>query len=95
MAMSDADGSGDKPAAPVTPIGRRHFNEAFQHARRSVNIADLVKYDNFRRKFDPFYKLDGHGGDGFSMDWPDHDAMANKAMGLMGKEEDSDDDLYS
>lgn len=82
------------PAATVTEIGRHHFNEAFQHARRSVNVADLVKYDNFRRKFDPLYKHDGIGGDTLRMDWPDTHTMGGSKFGKVA-EVDSDDDLYS
>merc|ERR1712036_76596 len=36
-------------------IGRKHFEEAFAGARRSVAITDLQKYDHFRKKFDPVY----------------------------------------
>lgn len=54
----------------VTEITRRHFEEAFANARRSVNVADLVKYDNFRRKFDPMYKS-GDGTGCVHIDWPE------------------------
>lgn len=54
----------------VSEITRRHFEEAFTHARRSVNITDLVKYDNFRRKFDPMYKT-GEGEGSVRIDWPE------------------------
>merc|ERR1711879_671383 len=37
-------------------IGRKHFEEAFAGARRSVANNDLAKFDQFRRKFDPLYK---------------------------------------
>merc|ERR1712203_1099953 len=36
-------------------IGRKHFEEAFAGARRSVASNDLAKYDQFRKKFDPVY----------------------------------------
>merc|ERR1740138_794718 len=36
-----------------TEIGRKHFEEAFSHARRSVAANDLAKFDQFRKKFDP------------------------------------------
>lgn len=36
-------------------IGRKHFEEAFAGARRSVAASDLAKYDQFRKKFDPIY----------------------------------------
>merc|ERR1712050_397082 len=37
-------------------ITRKHFEEAFAGARRSVANNDLAKYDQFRKKFDPLYK---------------------------------------
>merc|ERR1740139_306946 len=37
-------------------IGRKHFEEAFAGARRSVAGTDLAKFDQFRKKFDPVYK---------------------------------------
>merc|ERR1719215_1590966 len=36
-----------------TEIGRKHFEEAFAGARRSVATNDLAKFDQFRKKFDP------------------------------------------
>merc|ERR1711990_1284682 len=43
-----ADGMG-------TEITRKHFEEAFAGARRSVDATQLAKYDQFRKKFDPIY----------------------------------------
>ena len=40
---------------PVPQITRRHFEEAFAAARRSVNSHDLHKFEEFRKKFDPVY----------------------------------------
>ena len=40
-------------------IGRKHFEEAFGGARRSVAASDLAKYDQFRKKFDPIYMRRG------------------------------------
>jgi len=40
---------------PVPVITRRHFEEAFAAARRSVNTHDLHKFEEFRKKFDPVY----------------------------------------
>merc|ERR1712216_506140 len=51
-------------------ISRKHFEEAFAGARRSVANNDLAKYDQFRKKFDPLYKA-GTGDGGFTMQWPD------------------------
>merc|ERR1719384_1792747 len=53
-----------------TEIGRKHFEEAFAGARRSVASNDLAKYDQFRKKFDPVYK-NQTGGDGVYINWPD------------------------
>merc|ERR1711976_92585 len=48
----------DKDAMDVGhEIGRKHFEEAFAGARRSVANNDLAKFDQFRRKFDPLYKV--------------------------------------
>jgi transitional endoplasmic reticulum ATPase len=47
---------------PVPEIGRRHFEEALAHARRSVTNVDLEKYEQFRRKFDPAYATRSSGG---------------------------------
>merc|ERR1711953_842807 len=54
-------------------IGRKHFEEAFAGARRSVANNDLAKFDQFRRKFDPLYKQGG--GEGMQMQWPDEPAI--------------------
>ncbi|KAF4671507.1 AAA ATPase cdc48 [Perkinsus chesapeaki] len=84
--MADAD---DQPTAEIT---RKHFEEAFAHARRSVNQSDLTKYDNFRMKFDPLYKTQaGASGDaGVVINWPDSDnQFTNDAADA------DDDDLYS
>jgi len=54
------DGGGDDDAMDEdetrSEITRRHFEEAFANARRSVSQADLGKYQQFRMKFDPSYK---------------------------------------
>merc|ERR1712039_166275 len=43
-------------ADAASEIGRKHFEEAFAGARRSVAGNDLAKFDQFRKKFDPVYK---------------------------------------
>ena len=65
-------------------ITRRHFEEAFAGARRSVSVADLAKYDQFKMKFSPSYLASGPNtasGPGqqqrnsaFILDWPDAQA---------------------
>merc|ERR1711998_293586 len=52
-------------------IGRKHFEEAFAGARRSVSITDLAKYDQFRKKFDPIYMNQSSGDGGVMINWPD------------------------
>jgi transitional endoplasmic reticulum ATPase len=71
-------------------ITRRHFEEAFGGARRSVSLTDLGKYDNFRAKFDPSYKTKTGGIDTVVINWPD-DTGATTTAGNTNDE----DDLYS
>merc|ERR1712176_1239449 len=52
-------------------IGRKHFEEAFAGARRSVATNDLAKFDQFRKKFDPVYMSQTSGGTGVAINWPD------------------------
>lgn len=40
---------------PVPEIGKRHFEEALKHARRSITSTDLDRFENFRKKFDPSF----------------------------------------
>merc|ERR1712037_81756 len=72
-------------------ISRKHWEEAFGGARRSVAANDLAKYDQFRKKFDPVYKNQA-GGDGAPLiSWPDEPSLgANTAAA-----DDDDDDLYA
>ncbi|KAJ1606726.1 CDC48-like AAA ATPase [Cryptosporidium canis] len=73
----------------IYEIGRKHFEEAFAGARRSVSITDLAKYDQFRMKFDPVYVTQS-GGEGFTIDWPD--STHNQYTAPI---DDDTDDLYS
>jgi len=73
-------------------IGRKHWEEAFGGARRSVAANDLAKYDQFRKKFDPVYVSQSGGGGGLVINWPDEPGitgMSNTAAA------DDDDDLYA
>merc|ERR1712139_403229 len=70
-------------------ITRKHFEEAFAGARRSVANNDLAKYDQFRKKFDPLYKAGGDSA--FSMAWPDEPAIGGGGTAAV----DDDDDLYA
>jgi len=40
---------------PVPVITRAHFEEAMANARRSVTDSDLIKFEQFRCKFDTAY----------------------------------------
>merc|ERR1719150_43944 len=51
--LKDGDDTMDDTSGEIT---RKHFEEAFGGARRSVAGADLAKFDQFRKKFDPVYK---------------------------------------
>merc|ERR1712194_726864 len=82
----------DMGANEITEITRKHFEEAFGGARRSVSMTDLNKYDNFRMKFDPVYKQShggAAGGESVNIVWPDDNT--NFAAPVA----DDDDDLYS
>merc|ERR1719343_1656076 len=71
-------------------IGRKHFEEAFGGARRSVANNDLAKFDQFRKKFDPAYKNSTSGDGGVNIQWPEDSALGT-AMDTAA----DDDDLYS
>ncbi|EAK88590.1 CDC48 like AAA ATPase ortholog, partial [Cryptosporidium parvum Iowa II] len=79
----------DEVDSHIYEIGRKHFEEAFAGARRSVSITDLAKYDQFRMKFDPVYVTQS-GGEGFTIDWPDSTHAQYSAP-----IDDDADDLYS
>eukprot|EP00928_Gymnodinium_smaydae_P000605 TRINITY_DN10227_c0_g3_i1.p1 TRINITY_DN10227_c0_g3~~TRINITY_DN10227_c0_g3_i1.p1 ORF type:complete len:795 (-),score=270.99 TRINITY_DN10227_c0_g3_i1:44-2428(-) len=71
-------------------ITRKHFEEAFAGARRSVAINDLAKFDQFRKKFDPMYKNSSDGG--IAMQWPDAPGIGGAGGAAAA---DDDDDLYA
>merc|ERR1712050_384775 len=80
-------------AEASSEIGRKHFEEAFSHARRSVASNDLAKYDQFRKKFDPVYMQQSGGGGGVFINWPDEPSIGGAAGGGAAGNDD-DDDLY-
>jgi transitional endoplasmic reticulum ATPase len=80
-----ADGMG-------TEITRKHFEEAFAGARRSVDATQLAKYDQFRKKFDPIYMNSQASETGMMINWPDAPAMG---AGGAAAAADDDDDLYA
>merc|ERR1711957_241981 len=71
-------------------ITRKHFEEAFTGARRSVANNDLAKYDQFRKKFDPVYKNSTSGDGALNIQWPD-----GPSLGAATAAADDDDDLYA
>ncbi|CAK9003590.1 Cell division cycle protein 48 homolog (Valosin-containing protein homolog) (VCP) [Durusdinium trenchii] len=83
--------AGDDDAMDTTmgsEIGRKHFEEAFAGARRSVAASDLAKYDQFRKKFDPIYmNSSAGGGGGVMINWPDDVGIGGAAAAA-----DDDDD---
>ncbi|CAD7961617.1 unnamed protein product [Amoebophrya sp. A120] len=90
--LKGGDGDAAMDGDDVAEITRKHFEEAFAGARRSVSLTDLNKYDNFRMKFDPVYKQShggAAGGDTVSIVWPDDNTNFTAAAA------DDDDDLYS
>jgi len=73
-------------------IGRKHFEEAFAGARRSVATNDLAKFDQFRKKFDPVYMTQSGAGTGIpAINWPDEPGLGG---GAGAAAVDDDDDLY-
>jgi len=83
-------GDDNMDAESASEITRKHFEEAFAGARRSVAGADLAKFDQFRKKFDPVYK-NAATGDGCMIQWPDDAGLGGGATGAV----DDDDDLYA
>eukprot|EP00351_Strombidinopsis_sp_SopsisLIS2011_P001941 CAMPEP_0116886470 /NCGR_PEP_ID=MMETSP0463-20121206/20353_1 /TAXON_ID=181622 /ORGANISM="Strombidinopsis sp, Strain SopsisLIS2011" /LENGTH=801 /DNA_ID=CAMNT_0004546989 /DNA_START=32 /DNA_END=2437 /DNA_ORIENTATION=- len=75
---------------PVPVITRAHFEEAFSQAKRSVDPNTLLKFEQFRKKFDPVYAAKQGGSvDGRpKINWPeDNSSQFNQA-------DDDDDNLY-
>jgi len=73
-------------------ITRKHFEEAFSGARRSVAANDLAKFDQFRKKFDPVYMTQTGAGNGIpAINWPDEPGLGG---GGAAAAVDDDDDLY-
>lgn len=75
---------------PVPVITRAHFEEAFSQAKRSVDPNTLLRFEEFRKKFDPVYAAKQGGSvDGRpKINWPeDNSSQFNQA-------DDDDDNLY-
>jgi transitional endoplasmic reticulum ATPase len=74
---------------PVPEIGRKHFEEAMQYARRSVSDSDLRRYELFAQNLQ---QARGFGGFKFP------DAMETNGNGAAGNsfgDDGGDDDLYA
>merc|ERR1712019_284012 len=71
-------------------IGRKHFEEAFAGARRSVDATQLAKYDQFRKKFDPIYMNQTATGGEPMINWPDAPAMGGAGGGTAAAADDDD-----
>mmetsp|Transcript_63076 Transcript_63076/g.167250 ORF Transcript_63076/g.167250 Transcript_63076/m.167250 type:complete len:796 (-) Transcript_63076:196-2583(-) len=84
-------GDDDMDVEAANEISRKHFEEAFAGARRSVAATDLAKYDQFRKKFDPVYMNQSSGDGGLQINWPDGPALSGGAV----QAADDDDDLYA
>jgi len=78
----------DMDVDAASEICRKHFEEAMAGARRSVAIADLAKYDQFRQKMQPTYN---QGGGGMTINWPDDPVIGGGGSAAV----DDDEDLYS
>merc|ERR1712151_1404159 len=74
----------------ASQICRKHFEEAFAGARRSVDATQLAKYDQFRKKFDPVYMAQSGGDGGLVINWPDAPVIGG-AAGAAAAEDDDDD----
>ena len=54
---------------PVPVMTRKHFEEAYASARTSVNTHDLLKFEEFRKKFDPVYAAKVGGQQTVKINW--------------------------
>jgi transitional endoplasmic reticulum ATPase len=83
-------------ADPVPELTRRHFEEALKYARKSVDTAQLEKFEQFRRKFDPAYAATQTGAQGVQINWPNAGNRQTQAnAGLFNRPQaGGDDDLY-
>jgi transitional endoplasmic reticulum ATPase len=75
---------------PVPVLTKRHFEYGLANCRTSVGDADLSKYEEFKRKFDPNFNSGGQGG--FKINWPDNNTNSNI---VHQQNKDDDLDLYS
>eukprot|EP00933_Yihiella_yeosuensis_P016039 TRINITY_DN13849_c0_g1_i1.p1 TRINITY_DN13849_c0_g1~~TRINITY_DN13849_c0_g1_i1.p1 ORF type:complete len:804 (+),score=184.09 TRINITY_DN13849_c0_g1_i1:75-2486(+) len=82
--------SDDEDMQGAKEITRRHFEEAFQGARRSVSTGDLAKYEQFQRKYDPAYRSGAATGTAtMEVQWPEEGDID-----MLGAAAEEEDDLY-
>ena len=93
---------------PVPEICRKHFEEALRHARRSVTMSDLDRYENFKRKYDPAYAASQTGQTHAGINWgtAPNQGSGNQGGNMFARpgnantrpganiEEEDDDDIY-
>lgn len=73
---------------PVPVLTRRHFEYGLAHSRVSVGDADLSRYEEFRRKWDPNFNSSQNKNNQFKMNWPDSEGK------VVQQSNDEDLDLY-
>lgn len=92
--MKAAGAGGDDKDMMGSEITRSHFEEAFMGARRSVADSDLVKFDQFRTKFDPSYVQSQGGSSVATVEWPGEPSIGATVTTAASNDADGDD-LYS
>lgn len=73
---------------PVPTLERRHFEIGLANSRTSVKEQDLMRYEDFKRKYDPSFKDPNSNANSISVQWPDSSGNNNMAS------KDDDLDLY-
>lgn len=74
---------------PVPVITRKHFEEALAAARTSVDQAQLIRFEEFRKKYDPAYAAKVAGQSVAKINWPEDNSSQFQAK------PSDDDDIYS
>ena len=88
-AVAERDGGDiDMMEDPVPSLTRRHFEYGLANCRMSVGEADLSKYEEFKRKFDPNFSSSKTN---LKLNWPDD----NSSKVVQQQNNEDDLDLYS
>lgn len=77
---------------PVPVLTRRHFEYGLANCRMSVGDADLTRYEDFKRKFDPNFNS---GKSGLKLSWPEDNSSNLVQSHAQQNNKDDDLDLYS